>query len=421
MRYFLFFFLSSLNLYSYVITNENKDFLPVFYVELKEISTNKITQNFKTIFLNSINYRLKKVNANFLYEKVEKIDFVVSFFVQSVDNKRVEILLKISDRNNTILEKKFISYLDRRLFDSVDEILFILKKFVDEIKIVSIEVKKRKIAMINFKNFDVGKENYFLYLNDNLISKYVNKHFSKIVNVEAEKTYTIRLKQDKNEKIVFEEDVFLNENEIKEIEYTAKGILFVKNIKNPELWKEYKYFLDDEEVFPEREIGNLKAGRHYNIMVKDKDSIVYNDVIYLEDGKITFVEPFLNYNDYIKIKFFSAINEFWAMGIDYDFFRYFWIGVNFGFNTYYYEEKSIDKKFLTIEAGFYYFSYNSINFKSGIGIGGQLNFSESKEENGISAFLNFELFNFFIKPAVFYNFEKFDFQAMAGLYLTFLL
>ncbi len=120
------------------------------------------------------------------------------------------------------------------------------------------------------------------------------------------------------------------------------------------------------------------------------------------------------------------VNEFWAIGADYSFLRYFWSGINFGFNSFYYSNKIVNIKFLTAEVGYYFFNDRIYNFNSGIGISGQYVFvddvvSELKSiaKNGLSLFLDFEFFSFFIKPAIFYDFSQIYFQVSAGLAIKF--
>ncbi len=426
MRYIILMFITS-SLFSYVITNKNKDFLPVVYLSFSNRMEIKDSEIVKEIYIPSLRSRLKKVNANFVFEKKDNSDLIIKISYE-VKKEKIDIFIDFYDkRENLILGKSLSTYTDRKIFDAVDESLKIIDDFIKQIEIVSPKIDEKLISKLYFHNFKVGKENYFLYVNDDLISKYVNKNFDKYITLEANKTYFIRLVKDNNDKTVFEKEIFLPADKTIEIEYEGKGSILVEQIKNPEMWRSYKYFFNNKEIETGKEIDNIKAGEHYDFIVKDNfDRIVYKDFIYLEDGELKIIRPELVWNDSIKIKFFSCVNEYWAIGFDYSFFRYFWGGINAGFNSFYYDGRTIDVKFLTLEAGYYFFTDRIYNFKSGIGLCGQYFFADfSPQElrevmkNGFSLFLNFEIFNFFIKPAVFYDFSKVYFQISSGLYIKF--
>lgn len=426
MRYIILMFLTS-SLFSYVITNKNKDFLPVVYLSFSNVIEAEDSAIVREIYIPSLISRLKKVNANFVFEKKELSDLLIKINYK-VKKEKIDIFIDFYDKKeNLIFQKSILTYTDRKIFDGVDGSLKIINDFIKQVEIVSPKIDEKLIGRLYFHNFKVGKENYFLYVNDNLVSKYVNKNFDKYITLEANRKYFVRLVKDNNDKTVFEKEFFLQPDTTIEIEYEGKGSIMVEKIKNPEMWRSYKYFFNNKEVETEKEIDNIKAGEHYDFIVKDNfDRIVYKDFIYLEDGELKIIRPELVWTDSIKIKFFSSVNEYWAIGLDYSFMRYFWGGVNYGFNSFYYNGKTIDIKFLTAELGYYFFTDRIYNFKSGIGLSGQYFFADfaPKElgevmKNGFSLFLNFELFNFFIKPAVFYDFSKVYLQISSGLYIKF--
>ncbi|MGC8765150.1 MAG: hypothetical protein ACP5QT_04620 [Brevinematia bacterium] len=269
------------------------------------------------------------------------------------------------------------------------------------------------MGIIHFKKFNVGKENYFLYIGDKLLSKYVNSKFEKSVRLEAGTNYTISLVKESDEKLVFEKDIFLVENGVVDIEYEGRGNLIVERLKNPENWRGYRYFLDAAEVIPGIIISNLTAGTHHRLsVIENSGRVVYNETFYLEDGETKILHPYLTWRDTFSFKFFSVLSEYWAIGFEYNLFRYFWGGINIGFNSFYNEDKvPLYFFFLTAETGYYYFVNHSYHFKMGVGLLGQLYYSrtdtgedyklipEDKKavKNGISLFLDFELFNFFIR------------------------
>ncbi|MCX7821310.1 MAG: hypothetical protein N2258_06505 [Brevinematales bacterium] len=426
MRYIFLILLTS-NMFSFVITNKNKDFLPVVYLSYFDLSQTKNSEIAGEIFIDSLKNRLKKVNANFLFLKKEKFDIMIKISYR-VDTERLSIFLSFYDsEEKLILEKNVFSYTDRRIFDGVDESLKIINNFVKDIEIFSPIVEEKLSGVVHFSNFRVGKENYFLYINDNLVSKYVNKDFNKYITLEANKKYIIKLLKDNNDRLVFEKEIFVEKGKTIEIEYEGKGAILVEKIKNPEMWRSYKYYFNDQEITVGVEINNLKAGEHYNFIVKDNfDRIVYKDFIYLEDGELKIIKPELSWNDAIRIKFFSVVNEYWAIGVDYNFMRYFSCGVNIGFNSFYYDRQTMDVKFLSGEVGYYFFTDRIYNFKAGVGLTGQYFFADYLipdlkyvTKNGLSFQVNVELFNFFIKPAVFYDFSQFYFQVSTGLYIKF--
>ncbi len=448
-RFLIIYFLLFLKTFlfgKYIITNSGGDFLPV--ILFKPIENISDTENypasdqFANIFMGSIKNHLKPLkNFNVVYSLKDEAQaniVIKGDYSFSGDSKsfRVDLSIRIFDNRNgsLIFTRKYKSFNDRRLFDTVDEVKNDITEFCRELEIFSPESKEEDFGTIHFKNFNVGKENYFLYIDERVLSKYVSKTFERKVKLKAQTNYIVRLVRESDERVVFEKVVFLEKDKTVEIEYEGKGNLMVSRLKNPEMWRTYQYFLDGIEIFPEKVISNLSAGHHHKLIVKDnRGKDVYSEIFYLEDGETKILNPYLSWDDVISIKFFSVLSEYWAIGFEYNFCRYFWGGVNLGFNSFYEENLSLYFLFTTAEAGYFYFVDSNYNFKAGVGLLGQIYFSledieryndrlnvDSRKaiKNGASLFLDFELFNLFIKPGVFYDLESFYFQISLGLKLN---
>ena len=359
------------NIYSFskqkhIITNSN--FLPVILFDsINNLSDKKIYISldiYGDIFLHSIkNYlkNYKNVDIKYSIKNKENVDLIIKINYQLYTEKetmaKLTLFIVDNKNQNIVFEKIFYSYTDRKLFDTVDLVINEIKKFCEIIEIYSIEEKEKEYGAIYFKRFDVGKENYFLYVNDVPVSKYVNMEFSKIIKLEANQNYTIKLIKDNNEKNIFQTNIYVKKDKTNEITYRGYATLVVNKLKFPDLLTDYYYYLDQEKILPEKLIENLEIRKHYNFSIKDNNNkIVYNEIFYLEDGENKNLNPKLNWNNSFFLSFGSMVTEYWFTGIGYNFLKYFWCAGNIGINSFYFNGKNNIVSFFTLDGGVYFFT-----------------------------------------------------------------
>lgn len=438
----------------FIITNINKELLPevciLYFTNLSDTKKYPGSPNLGKIVILSLKEAFKKTAKTRIYfqENPKKdSDIIIAGeykYSGKIEDPIVNITLKFLRKmdEKLLLTKNYISYTDRRIFDTIDKIKEEIEKFLDKIVTTSPTLTAEEMGFIFFKKFETGNENYHIYINDKLLTKFANKNYTKKISLKANESYIVKIKKDSDEKVVFEKEYTISPKETIEIVYEGKGSVTVMKLKNPELWKNYTYYINEREIETGKILTDVPVGKNNYLTIKDNTGkIVYREAFYLEDGEDKILQPKLFYENKFSLKFFSVIGEYWSFGLEYHFLRYFWTGINTGFNTFYTPvNQNLWAIFFTPEFGFQFFNYEK-NLMISTGISGQFFFSQidiknrntintyyqrNPLKNGISIFLESELFGFFIRPALFYdlseltlNISNLQFQISGGLRVSF--
>jgi len=271
-----------------------------------------------------------------------------------------------SSKKTNIIDLKYKTSTGREIFDTIDEMM---SKVLTSALNISADS-----ATIVFENFNIGKEQYELFVNNKKIDTITNTDYNYKLRIVPDVDYVVQLKRKRDNGEALHSVIRLQKYQIISIGYTGYGKVQVNSIAYKDNLKKYSLFLNDKEVVEGQLISNLQAGLKYTLSVKnDRQEEVFREDFYLRDAEVKVVNPCEKDYSPWHFKALTLDRNFLTLGIDYFPWRYFWVGIGAGAS--YASVGSNSLFFLSpfVEAGYYFMGDMAYDLRIGAGVVGRVN------------------------------------------------
>ncbi len=364
----------------------------------------------------------KNNNQIFKYAQENDIDYVI-YGEYSLSREKNDVMIQIDYKvwskkeSSNLVSVVYNSSAGLDIFDNIDEMI---KKFLKDILKIDYQV-----AVINFKNFDIGEEKFSLYVNGSFLEEITNSNFNLSLKVLPRYTNIIEIKR-KDGTNAIESAIFLRPHHSIDFSYTSMGTIKVNPIKLEERGRKYSFFIDGAEVDIIGGSKSIKAGVRHKVELKDdKGKTHLKDEFYLKDGEVKEYSPVIQNPGLFHYKAYTFDKEMLTLGVDIGIGRYFWVGAGSGVT--YFQNENITFCYISpqVEAGYFFLNDRSYLWR----VGGGVNFKyyykliDSLSEKkyipegiySIGLFLNGEFSFVTFRPTVYFSFDDKDFYISFGL------
>lgn len=300
--------------------------------------------------------------------RAEKADYIV-YGTFSLQGDRFEpeitINLKVWGSDRVVFSRSYNTRLDLDIFDTID--LMILDALEGAFKI------KARIATLDFNNFQIGPEEYILYVNNKEMARVSDRKFALTLKVLADNDYTIQLERVKDNKIVLEEKLRLRPGESRWIGYQARGTVSLDSIHYKEKGRTYKTQVNGRDIQEGQSLEDLEVGIPYYLLIMDDRNLVQSRLEFsLRDGEIYRASPAVNWGGAWHARLWTGGGSMAGLGLEYYLSRPLWLGVHTGFSFW---SRQISGELVTlysinpgIEAGYFLLGHMAQDFRLGLGI-----------------------------------------------------